>query len=220
MDDPMSPVTTSTHQRRAGSVRGSRGLIAAAALGLTVLAAAGCGSGHRTAAATPPTGPASAPTAPTATPPAAEPVGDSRSTATTARAGGGTASDGTDLTDGRHPALLRRVDASGRRITVDVVQLYFGAAADHAAREDGSRDIPPPNGYWIRNVSSRLRTLPVAAGADITVNVHGFDVTGSSTTNLSRSLAQLAAIRHLDTGVFWLTLAHGQVTGIAEQYLP
>jgi cytidylate kinase len=52
------------------------------------------------------------------------------------------------------------------------------------------------------------------------VNVHGAALSGNSTTNISRTLAQLAGVEHLDTGVFWLTLTDGQVTGIAEQYLP
>jgi len=113
-----------------------------------------------------------------------------------------------------------RVDAAGNRITVDVVQLFLGEAAARAAREDDAEEIPPPNDVWIRNTSRGLRTLPVTAAAPITVNVHGAAESGSATTNIAKTLSELADIDGLENGVFWLTVADGQVTRIAEQYLP
>jgi len=89
-----------------------------------------------------------------------------------------------------------------------------------AAREDHAPEVPPPNDYWIRNANPRLRTLSVVAGARITVNVHGAAESGSATKDIPKTLAQLAALDHLDNGVFWLTITDGQVSRIAEQYLP
>jgi hypothetical protein len=124
------------------------------------------------------------------------------------------------LADGRHAARITGVEPAARRVTVDVVQIFFGAAAARAAEEDGAAEVPPPNDVWIRDTSRRLRTLQVAPGAPITVNVHGAAESGSSTTNVPRTLSQLAATDDLQDGVFWLTVADGRVTRIAEQYLP
>jgi len=210
MDDQMTRIVDRAYRPRAVRALG-RGLPAVAVLGLTaLLAATGCSTGQQKPAAAPPTTAASIPATPT-TPPSTGPTTGSAS---------GDRADGTDLRDGRHPALVRRVDAAGRRITVDVIQLYFGAAADRAALEDHASEIPPANDYWIRNVSTRLRTLPVAPGAHITVNVHGALESGNSTTDVRKTLDQFGGIEHLDTGVFWLTLSDGRVTRIAEQYLP
>ena len=125
-----------------------------------------------------------------------------------------------DLADGRYPARITRVDPAARRVTVDVVQFFFGEDAIRAARQDGSRDIPPPNDYWIRNSSPTLRTLRVGSGAPITVNVLGAAESGSSTTNVAKTLAGLAALGPPDYALFWLTVSDGTVTRIAEQYLP
>ena len=142
------------------------------------------------------------------------------STSPTSPRAGATGAASPELTDGRHAARITRVDAARERITVDVVQLFLGAAAARAAQEDGSDEIPPPNDVWIRNTSRALRTLPLAPAAPITVNVHGAGESGSSTKNIPKTLAELAGIEGLEHGVFWLTVANGQVTRIAEQYVP
>ncbi len=53
------------------------------------------------------------------------------------------------LADGRHATRITRVDPTARRITVDVVQIFFGADAARAAREAGAPEVPPPNGVWL-----------------------------------------------------------------------
>jgi hypothetical protein len=60
----------------------------------------------------------------------------------------------------------------------------------------------------------------VASAALITVNVHGAAESGSATRNIAKTLGQLADIDGLEDGIFWLTVADGEVTRIAEQYLP
>ena len=111
------------------------------------------------------------------------------------------------LADGRHPVYLKTVDASGRTITFDLIQFFMGDAATKAAAEDGE-ESPPPNDYYIRNVNPRLRTLPVEAGAPITVNVLASQETGSATKNVSVDLDKLASyFPNSGTPPFWITVA-------------
>jgi hypothetical protein len=96
----------------------------------------------------------------------------------------------------------------------------LGTDAARAAEEDHAAEVPPPNDVWIRNSNSRLRSLFVAPGAPITVNTLAALESGGAIKNTDKTLAQLAAIEHLDYAVFWLTLSEGSVTRIAEQFLP
>ena len=124
------------------------------------------------------------------------------------------------LGDGRHPVYIKTVDPGGRTITFDLIQFFTGDAATRAAAEDGE-ESPPPNDYYIRNVNSRLRTLPVQDGAPITVNVLAAQETGSSTKNVPVTLDKLASyFPNSGTPPFWITVAQGQVTRIEQQYLP
>jgi hypothetical protein len=124
------------------------------------------------------------------------------------------------LADGRHPAYIRSVDAGGQTVTFDLIQFFTGEAANKAAAEDGE-ESPPPNDYYIRNVNSRLRTLPVRAGAPITVNVLAAQATGSSTKDVSVTLEKLASyFPNSGTPPFWITVEQDQVTKMAQQYLP
>jgi hypothetical protein len=124
------------------------------------------------------------------------------------------------MPDGRYAARITAVSSPRRLVTFDVVQLFLGKAAATAAAQDHAPEVPPPNDVWIRNVSHRLRTLPVAAAAPITVNVLSAPITGDSTKNLPVTLARLGRFKDLEMGVFWLTVRRDVVTGIAEQYLP
>jgi hypothetical protein len=126
------------------------------------------------------------------------------------------------LADGRHPARITAVDPSGEQVTIDVVQFFQGDAATEAARADGSTDLPPPNDHWIRNVNLRLRTLPVAPDAPVTVNGLSWLETGDSQTNTTISLSKLASYGNdrVSSPIFWITTRDGAVTGIAEQWMP
>jgi hypothetical protein len=124
------------------------------------------------------------------------------------------------LADGRHPAYVKSVDPDGQTVTFDLIQFFSGDAATKAAAEDGE-ESPPPNDYYIRNVNPRLRTLPVRAGAPITVNVLAAQSTGSPTKDVSVTLAKLASyFPNNGTPPFWITVEQGQVTELAQQYLP
>lgn len=130
-----------------------------------------------------------------------------------------TAAAQTDLADGVHVAHIVRVDPAAAAVTVDVVQFLTGDAAARAAAQDGA-EVPPPNDYYIRNANSRVRALPVASDAPITVNVLGAQESGSATTNIPKTLGELAAAHGLKDGAFRLTLENGRVIRIAEIYLP
>jgi hypothetical protein len=142
--------------------------------------------------------------------------------ATTAAPGPTTAPAGNEpavLENGRHPVYLKTVDPDRRTITFDLVQFFTGDAATRAAAEDG-KESPPPNDVYIRNVNSRLRTLPVAADAPITANTLTAQSSGSATKNVPLTLDELAGYFPADADPFWITVAGGQVTRMAQQYLP
>jgi hypothetical protein len=126
--------------------------------------------------------------------------------------------DATVLVDGRHPAILLSVDAVARTARFDLVQFLTGAAADAAAAEDG-KETPVPNGYYTRNVSDRLRTLPVAPDARITVNALAGAESGGK--DVRYTLDQLASrIVAGQTHVFWLTVRANRIVRMEQQYVP
>ena len=124
------------------------------------------------------------------------------------------------LEAGRHPVIIKTVDPDRRTITFDLLQFFSGDAATKAAAEDG-KESPPPNDYYIRNVNSRLRTLPVVADAPITANTLTAQSSGSATKNVPLTLEELAGYFPASgADPFWITVDGGQVTSIAQQYLP
>jgi hypothetical protein len=147
--------------------------------------------------------------------PAAAPPASTAGPAATATTGATpTSSEPAVLADGRHPVLLKRVDSGGRTVTFDLIQFYQGEQAAIEAAKD-RQESPPPNDVYIRNVNSRLRTLPVAADATITVN--GLLATQTDTPV---TLAKLASLTRSYSPVFRITVRNGQVVKIAEVWLP
>jgi hypothetical protein len=118
------------------------------------------------------------------------------------------------LADGRHPVCLTAVNPARGTITFDLIQWYFGADAAREAAKD-HQESPPPNDYYIRNTNPKLRTLPTAADPAITVNN-----LLSSHQSVPVSLAKLATLTQDRSPVFWLTVSHGQVLRISEQWVP
>ncbi len=154
-------------------------------------------------------------------PPAtAAPTTNAPTTRSPVTVGGTTRREPVVLVDGRHPATIKAVDADRRTITIDVIQLYFGEQAAIEAAKD-HQESPPPNDTYIRNVNPRLRTLPVRRDAIITCNTLTAGYTGSATKNIQVPLWRLAIVLPRGgAGPFWITVRHGQVTRIAEQYMP
>lgn len=134
-------------------------------------------------------------------------------------AAGGAASSGPAvLADGRHPVYLRTVDPDERMITFDLIQLYLGADAAREAAKDHKEFT---NDHYIRNVSPRLRTLPVRADATVVVNTLAAELTDSAIKDSPVTLAKLATWFPRTGGPpFWITVEHGQVVTIAEQFIP
>jgi hypothetical protein len=119
-----------------------------------------------------------------------------------------------ELADGRHPVLLTTVDVPGRKVTFDLVEMYFGEAAvteyrkDHPGATEG-----PDNGYYVRNNNPKLRTLPVNAGVVV-------KVAESLPTDVR--VLPFADLPAYNNGhiLFWLTVSGGAVTLIEQQWVP
>ena len=118
------------------------------------------------------------------------------------------------LADGRHPVCLKAVDPTSGTITFDLVQWYFGEDATREAAKD-HQESPPPNDYYIRNTNPKLRTLPTAADATITVNN-----LLQTQQPMPVTLARLATLTQDRSPVFWITVRHDQVLKISEQWVP
>jgi hypothetical protein len=161
---------------------------------------------------------AAAPAAPVAAAPTARPASTGAKAPVTDS--GATASQSVVLADGRHPVIIKTVDPDRRRMTFDLIQLYWGEDATREAAKD-HQESPPPNDYYIRNANPRLRMLPVRSDASITSNTLTAGYTGSATKNVRVSLDRLAIVLPRGgAGPFWITVRHDQVVKIAEQYVP
>lgn len=219
-----------TRRRAARRLPLTVALAAAVTLAVTV---GGCaGAREDPAAATPAalddgagTGqPGAAPGAPTTAPggtapPATTAAGtDPALTLPGATATGDRVPDATVLVEGRHAAILLAVDPVRRTARFDVIQFLTGDAANKAAAEDG-RQSPVPNGYYTRNRGDRLRTLPVARDAAITVNALALGQGGGGTARFT--LDELATrIVPGDRPIFWLTVRANTIVRMQQQYVP
>jgi hypothetical protein len=144
----------------------------------------------------------------------------SSATTTTAPVPVVTGPQGDVLEDGRHFALVRSLAPAGAAASMelDLAQWFDGDAADTAAAEDGL--IAPgeqiENDYYIRNVSDRVRVMPVAG--DATTRVVDWD----NCCELVPSTVDALAARGFDGGrdAFWLTVRSGMVVALDEQFRP
>jgi hypothetical protein len=118
------------------------------------------------------------------------------------------------LADGRHPVCLTAIDPDNGTITFDLVQWYFGEDAAREAAKD-HQESSPPNDYYIRNLNPKLRTLPTRADAVITVNN-----LLNSHQSIPVTLPRLTTLTQDRSPVFWITVRHGQVLKISEQWVP
>jgi len=120
------------------------------------------------------------------------------------------------LADGQHDAYITRVDSRQRRLVVDVVQVFHDARAVKEAVADGRS--PAEARYlttWVRNENPRLRTLPLAADAQLRLR-------GGCESPASSELALLAADARAMSGsvrtfYFTLTVAGGAVQRVQEK---
>jgi hypothetical protein len=134
-----------------------------------------------------------------------------------------TGPQGDVLEDGRHFALLRSLapataPGAAGSAELDLAQWFEGDAADAAAAEDGviAQGQQVENDYYIRNVSDRLRTMPVTGDAATQV------VDWENCCVLVPSTVDDLAARGFADGhdAFWLDVQAGQVVGLQEQFRP
>jgi hypothetical protein len=143
----------------------------------------------------------------------------------------GSSAAAASLPDGKSPTYLTGLDVSAKTVTFDLIQFLEGDAARkayvkvHPDEPDG-----PPEGYYIVNDNPQLRSLPISA--QVKVRVLDFNAPGAVAPRTIK-LTDLPAYfthdsqykpehsdRRLSTTPYWLTVSHGQVTLIEEQYLP
>ena len=109
-------------------------------------------------------------------------------------------------------------DAQGEQLSFDLACWFTGAAADAAATEDGE-ESPPPNDYYIRNDSDRIRIHPVDSGIEVEWLPDPGDPQSAEVVTYATWLAGRAT-RTTNPGV-WLTVEDdSHVIKIEEQYVP
>jgi hypothetical protein len=118
------------------------------------------------------------------------------------------------LPDGTWFAFVDRATAS--ELVFDLACWFTGDAAVRAAAQDG-HPSPPENDYYVRNDSTRLRT--VTARGDTTVA--WYRQYGDPTTEVVTGYAEwLAARPEAPPFGVWLDVSGGTVSRIAEQWTP
>jgi len=131
------------------------------------------------------------------------------------------------LEDGRHFGFIQSVDLSSQAPTLVFDLAYFltGEEANQAAAEHGD-ETPVPNDYYIVNDNPRLRTLPL----DPDVRIELVDWANCCDGVFLGDLQPFAESFELTSypsgpykggfSPYWLTVEHGIVVKIEEQYLP
>lgn len=156
-----------------------------------------------------------APGSPSTAPPTTEPL-DSNSLAS----GSGCLPDGDTLGDGFWFGFVAGAEAS--TVDFDLACWFTGEAAAQVASEDGQE--PPPNDYYVRNQSERVRTITIPEGVQVTWYPSG-DPTDERTTGFDEWLTGrvvAASGTGMDLYPFgvWITIEGGAVSAIAEQWVP
>jgi hypothetical protein len=133
------------------------------------------------------------------------------------------------IEDGRNFTFIKSVDVSDGTATVTYDLAYFltGDEAVQAAKDHGD-EAPPPNDYYIVNDNPRLRTVPLATEANLTLLDwnHCCDQTfEGNLADFARSFdeGELTADGHIYKGnlsPYWLVARDGAIVRIVEQYLP
>jgi hypothetical protein len=132
------------------------------------------------------------------------------------------------LADGRHPTYLTGLDVARRTVTFDLIQFLTGADAERIwAQTHPDEPEGPPNDYLIVNNNLRLRVLPVADQAHVTVvdtgGAGGIVNVQISLDDLPRHLAGQkpeTVDNRLSYAPYWLTVSNGLVVRIEEQFIP
>jgi hypothetical protein len=203
--------------RRTVAIAAVAGVLALAASGVAVQWARGDGDNA--------SNPASRPSDGTVVPIRAPSEATTPST-TAETAASAPAPAGPVLDDGRHPAILTRLDVADRTIEFDLIQFLTGDEA-LAAFEKDHPDEPEgwANDYYIVNDNPRLRTLRVARDVEVTVvrtDESAHDAHWIPFDELPAYLASepVSNDERVGHNPFWLTVRGDTVVAIEEQFLP
>jgi hypothetical protein len=120
------------------------------------------------------------------------------------------------LADGHYFGYVTKVDARAATFLYDVAQLFTGAAAVQAAKDDGG-ESPPPNDYWIRNQSSLVRPMPLATDAALCVPTDTNRPTSNNKVDLARFARVAADGEPLPA---WIDVHNGAVERVEQQFFP
>ena len=128
---------------------------------------------------------------------------------------------GPELDDGEDLGALVALGATQRppRLVIDLQQWFTDQEAVAAAIEDGVINAGEiiPNGYYIRNENPRWRTIEIDPAAK---------VLSSRSTHTARStVAQIVSLERfadlsLGWSEYWITMEHGRVVAIEQQFIP
>jgi hypothetical protein len=121
-----------------------------------------------------------------------------------------------DLKDGRHFGLIRSVDlkSSPETMVFDAADQLTGEEANRAAAAHGD-EVPVPNDVYKVNDDPTLRTLSIAADAEILLM--DWD---RCCEPIRAGRDQLAAADVTHAWGYWVTLQDGVVVKIEEQFHP
>lgn len=119
----------------------------------------------------------------------------------------------------------------GGVLTVDPIEWYSGKEAEDvfAKMEPDAGIDGPPDGYYIVNEDDRLERYPVAANAQVlmqlydhTGNPEDVDISWNEQISLEKlfSLFQNTGVLDVREFPYHLTIENGQVTSIVQQYVP
>jgi hypothetical protein len=132
---------------------------------------------------------------------------------------------GSALPDGKHFGHLFAVGSVQRppRLVIDIEQWFTDRAAVDAAIEDGVSVDPGINGYYIRNVNPRWRTIEIDPAATVSLATYPFGDPSDPTIVSLESFGKLFYSydgRLLQYSPFWITVEDGRIVAIEEQFIP
>jgi hypothetical protein len=135
------------------------------------------------------------------------------------------AMQGPAMSDGKHFGKLYAVGVAQDppRLVIDIEQWFTDQAAVDAAIEDGVTVDPGINGYYIRNVNPRWRTIRIDPGATVSLATYPYgDPSDPTIVSLKRfgNLFYSYDGRLLQYSPFWITVEDTRIVAIEEQFIP
>jgi hypothetical protein len=132
---------------------------------------------------------------------------------------------GPALPDGKHFGHLFAVGAAQTppRLVIDIEQWFTDQAAVDAAIEDGVSVDPGINGYYIRNVNPRWRTIEIDPAATVSLATYPYgDPSDPTVVSLKRFGKLFSSYdgRLLQYSPFWITVEDAHIVAIEEQFIP